>query len=135
MGRERQPACSCNSLSKDVLAADQNHLDPKSLRRLNCAFHFRLGKVIASHGVEGNGHHVIGFSFAPIGLHSSVSQRLFRNLDHFAALVFAAMRAGAVGAYLLVAVRAFGAVAGLAERHAPGGWRSGALNGGVLDLA
>jgi hypothetical protein len=83
-------------LPDEVLPADQHDLDRIGFDRANGAFYFGFGGVVAAHRVNSDGHHGRGLAL------------LFADLDDFAALVLAAVRADPVRELGLVAVGAFG---------------------------
>jgi hypothetical protein len=80
-----------------IFPAYQNYTDLVMLGGLYGAFDFRLGSVVPSHGVKGD------------GCHFAVWNALrFSYFDHFAVLVFATEHAGAVRQNRLMARRTLG---------------------------
>ena len=52
----------------NVFAPDKYYPHVERLRGLDGAFHFRSREMIASHRVEGYGHHVFGFGVLQVGI-------------------------------------------------------------------
>ena len=117
MGRSCDVVVLAQFRAHDVLLADQNDSDAQRPGSANGSLDLSLRGVIAAHCVNRDGHHGMTLPEA----------LFFRNLDHFAAFVAAAMRAGAVGKLRLVAIGALGAAGDLQMVVGPAG--GGALLG------
>jgi hypothetical protein len=77
--------------------------------------------MIASHGIEGYGHHVFDWTLLRIGIKQCAHRLSFDDLNDLAALVFSAMWASAVRSNLFMAVRAFGQLRNLYRIVCPAG--------------
>jgi hypothetical protein len=78
-----------------ILFADENDLDVEGRDGSDCSFDLGLGGVIAAHGVNRDrGHRDV--------------ELLFSDFDDFAAFIFSAVRANAMGQFGLVAIGALG---------------------------
>src|ERR1700678_1205110 len=87
-----------------LLVTDQEDSYAERAGSTNGSLYFGFRGVIAAHCVNRDGHHGM-----------TISRTLFfRNLDHFATFIAAAMRTGAVGEFRFVAIGALG-VAGYAQ--------------------
>lgn len=93
---------------EDVLFPDKDQVDVLVARSANCAVNLGSGRVIATHCIDSDGYHAEG------------QDRLFGDdFDDFAALIIAAVRAGAMGELHFVALGAFGEARSLQRVMSP----------------